>query len=105
MNTNMNSDATLRAYTLRLSFIHKTSDTIANPEWVKAHHMELSEMMPETWTHMHNLNMLAIGFKLKLLGVDWRSNIELGICMGILAEHGGIFEHSKENKLLVRRVR
>ena len=30
-------------------------------------------VLPETWTHVSNLNWLKIGFHLKLAGIDWRS--------------------------------
>ena len=55
--------------------------TIRNPEWVKKNEQVLKEIFPETWTHMHNLNGLQIGFKLKLYGVDWRSQEEFGQIM------------------------
>jgi len=31
------------------------------------------KLFPETWTHVHNLDWLRIGFGLKLHGVEWRS--------------------------------
>lgn len=55
--------------------------TIRNPEWVKKNEQTLKEIFPETWTHMHNLNGLQIGFQLKLYGVDWQSQEEFGQIM------------------------
>lgn len=28
---------------------------------------------PETWTHVHNIDWLRVGWKLKLAGVNWNS--------------------------------
>ena len=33
--------------------------------------------LPETWTHVHNLNLLQIGFAAKLAGLNWKSLPEL----------------------------
>ena len=33
----------------------------------------LRACLPETWTHVHNVNLLQIGFAAKLAGIDWRS--------------------------------
>ena len=45
-------------------------------------------MLPATFTHMGNLNGLQLGFKLKLLGVDWRSENEFGRIMVYLEKIG-----------------
>ncbi len=37
----------------------------------------LRRCLPETWTHIHNVNLLQIGFAAKLAGVDWQSLPEL----------------------------
>lgn len=46
--------------------------TIGNKEWLKINEAALKAMLPKTWTHMHNLDPVMIGYKLKLIGVDWR---------------------------------
>lgn len=33
----------------------------------------LHNVLPETWTHVDNLNLLHIGFAMKLAGIDWRT--------------------------------
>lgn len=33
----------------------------------------IREALPETWTHIDNVNWLRVGFTLKLAGLDWRS--------------------------------
>ena len=37
---------------------------------------------------MHNLNGLQIGYRMKLLGIDWRSQDEFGKCMVYLERIG-----------------
>jgi len=74
-------------------------NTIGDPDWLKKNADGILEALPETWTHMHNLNGPALGFKLKLLGVDWRSEDEFGKCM-VFLERVGIL---KRDGLLVRR--
>lgn len=56
-------------------------ETIGNEAWVRENETKLKDLLPETWTHMHNLNGLKIGFGLKLIGVDWRSQDEFGKVM------------------------
>jgi hypothetical protein len=91
-------------HTLSAQLTNDLPITLYDNEWLKKNHLKLADLFPETWTHMQNLNMLAIGYHLKLLGVDWRNSFELGVCMSALKQHGGIFEHSRENVNLVRRV-
>ena len=56
-------------------------DTLGNENWLRKNEDAIKKLLPETWTHMHNLNGLQIGFGLKLLGVDWRSEDEFGRVM------------------------
>ena len=56
-------------------------NTIGNENWLRENENKLKKLLPETWTHMHNLNGLKIGFGLKLLGIDWRSEEEFGRVM------------------------
>jgi len=49
---------------------------------------KLKGLLPETWTHMNNLNGLKIGYGLKLLGIDWRSEDEFGKIMVWLEKIG-----------------
>lgn len=73
--------------------------TLGNRIWVKDHESELRALFPDTWTNIHNLNGLQIGFKLKLLGIDWRSKEEFARVM-IWFERIGILQ--RENGYLVR---
>ena len=49
---------------------------------------KLKNILPETWTHVNNLNGLQLGFSLKLLGVDWRSENVFGKIMLFLERIG-----------------
>lgn len=59
-------------------------NTVKNPPWVADHRAALLALLPETWTHVSNLNLSQIGYSLKLLGVDWRSVSELADCFAAL---------------------
>lgn len=63
-------------------------DTLGNKTWLKENEAKIKEMLPETWTHMENLNGLKLGFHLKLIGVDWRSQDEFGRVMLFLEKIG-----------------
>lgn len=56
-------------------------ETLGNIEWLRANEDKIKDILPETWTHIHNLNGLQMGFKMKLLGIDWRSEDEFGRVM------------------------
>lgn len=58
--------------------------TLGNQEWLKKNEQAIKDIFPQTWTHMHNLNGLQLGFKFKLLGIDWRSEAEFGKIMVFL---------------------
>lgn len=62
--------------------------TLGNEEWMKANTEALKKLLPETWTHVSNLNGLQIGFNFKLLGIDWRSELEFGKVMVFLEKIG-----------------
>lgn len=66
-------------------------DTLGNTDWLKANEDAISNMLPETWTHIENLNGLKIGFQLKLLGFDWRSEEQLSKIM-VFLERVGIMQ-------------
>jgi hypothetical protein len=63
-------------------------DTLGNEQWLRANEKAVKDMLPETWTHMNNLNGLQLGFKMKLLGIDWRSEDEFGRVMVFLERIG-----------------
>ena len=53
-------------------------DTLGSDKWLEEKQKDLLELFPDNWTHIQNLDPLAIGFKLKLLGVDWKTEMEFG---------------------------
>lgn len=58
-------------------------DTLGNKEWLLANEQAVKDLLPETWTHIGNLNGLQLGFRLKLIGIDWRSETEFTSVMRI----------------------
>ena len=51
-------------------------ETLGNEAWLKENETKVKNLLPKTYTHINNLNGLKLGFNLKLLGVDWRSESE-----------------------------
>ena len=74
-------------------------DTLGNQKWMEGNAAKVKALLPETWTHVANLNGLQIGFGLKLIGIDWRSENEFGRCM-VFFERCGLM---KRDGLLVKR--
>jgi len=72
---------------------------VCNAEWMKKNEQRLKELFPENWTHAGNLNPVFIGFQLKLLGVDWRSEVEYAAVLVYFKQVGII----KVDGLLVKR--
>ena len=62
--------------------------TLGNPQWLRENEANIKELLPDTWTHVRNLNGLQIGFSLKLLGVDWHSRDEFTRIMVYLEKIG-----------------
>lgn len=62
--------------------------TLGDRAWMQADRDGLRALLPETWTLMANLKILQIGYGLKLLDVDWRSEDELAKIMVFLEKAG-----------------
>lgn len=75
-------------------------DTLGNQEWMEENSAKVKDLLPETWTHIRNLNVLQIGYNLKLIGIDWRSENEFGKCM-VFFERVGLIER---DGLLVKQT-
>lgn len=71
--------------------------TLGNEDWMEANADALQRLLPATWTHMANLSLLRIGFELKVLGVDWRTEAELTNIM-VFFERSGLMQ--RENFLV-----
>lgn len=69
---------------------HQLEQTLGNETWLRENEAALRRLFPDTWTHVHNLNILRIGFKLKLLGVDWRSVEEMKTILKYLQKIGAV---------------
>lgn len=63
-------------------------DTLGNIAWLRANEKAVKNMLPETWTHVGNMNGLQIGYRMKLLGIDWRNEQEFGKCTVFLERIG-----------------
>lgn len=75
-------------------------DTLGSKAWLAQHEDELRNVLPELWTHIENLNGLQIGFRLKLIGVNWRTEDEFAKVM-VFLEKVGIMQ--RQNGYQVRR--
>lgn len=61
------------------------TDTLRNTAWLEANRPALVGIFPETWTHAANVDFqVALGFRLKLLGLDFRSTPDLAECLAEL---------------------
>ena len=59
-------------------------DTLENVEWMRKNEAAIKDLFPETWTHIQNFSgteVVRMAYKMKLLGIDWRSEEEFGNCM------------------------
>jgi hypothetical protein len=65
--------------------------TLGNVAWLAENESAIKETLPEQWTPIVEFGQagaLKVGFKLKLLGVDWRSQQEFGKIMVYLEKIG-----------------
>jgi hypothetical protein len=58
--------------------------TVGNRDWLVANRGSLLMLFPETWTHVANINLIAVRYRLKLMGVDFRSEDEFAQCLAQL---------------------
>jgi hypothetical protein len=58
--------------------------TIFDLTWYTKNEDVIRDMFPEEWTHVSDLNLLKIGYLLKLRGVDWTSKEELAEVLAFL---------------------
>lgn len=52
--------------------------------WFERNKTNLLEALPETWTHFSNINVVALIYRLKLLGLTIRSDLDLAACLANL---------------------
>lgn len=65
-------------------------ETIGNPQWVVQHYVQVRDIFPAERQLMTQSDMIRVGFKMKLLGIDWRSENELAQVM-VLCYHLGMY--------------
>lgn len=63
-------------------------DTLGNDEWLRENESAIKKLLPGAWTDMHDLSPLQLGFQLKLMGIDWRSEQEFGAVMVFFEKAG-----------------
>jgi hypothetical protein len=63
-------------------------DTLGNDQWVNKNMAGLKKLLPDTWTHVQNVNLMKFGFELKLLGVMWTDPNDLPKIMQYLERTG-----------------
>jgi len=68
--------------------------TLGNEQWLRKNEASIKEVLPKSWTHMQNLKPLPISFRLKLLGVPWKTDNDFGGVMVVL-ERLGILQRDK----------
>lgn len=62
--------------------------TLGQEQWIKDNAIKLTQLFPAEWTAIREINGLKIGFNLKLLGIDWKTNEEFSRVMVLLDKIG-----------------
>lgn len=65
-------------------------ETIGCPHWVIANYARLRELFPEHRTLVGDSLMARLGCGLRVLGVDWQTQTEVGQAL-VLCHHMGLF--------------
>ena len=68
-------------------------ESINDPQWLLQNETRIREVFPKEWTHFPDL-ILSIGFKLKLLGLDWRELSEFAEVMAKFTNLGIILQYN-----------
>ena len=63
-------------------------ELLRDTTWLKSNEKRLKEIFPKVWTHSANMNMLGVGYRLKLVGIDWRSQDQLASVLTFLTRIG-----------------
>jgi hypothetical protein len=62
--------------------------TICDQRWLIANEDKLQQAFPEQWTALDSLNAIAVGTKLRRLGVDWYGDDELTFVLAVMQRVG-----------------
>jgi hypothetical protein len=68
-------------------------ESINDPSWLLQNEERIRKVFPMAWTYFPNLTV-SLGYKLKLLGLDWRELSEFAQIMAKFASLGIIFQHN-----------
>jgi len=63
-------------------------NTLLNLNWLRKNEAKILEILPQTWTHIDNLDPVKLGYQFKVIGIDWRSNEELTAVLCLLEKIG-----------------
>lgn len=55
--------------------------TLLNEHWLKQHEAAVRELLPTTWTHVMNLDIVQLGAGFKALGIYFRTKDEFKLLM------------------------
>ena len=64
--------------------------SLGNKVWLTGNLPKVHELFPETWTHSGNINWLGVFFKMKVIGVDFRTEDEKAKVLTFLTKVGVI---------------
>ena len=74
-------------------------ETLGNIAWWHQNEREIREWFPPYWDHITQDTGLKIGFRLKVLGVDWRDEKTFGKIMDYI-RCMGIYEYDPDSQMV-----
>lgn len=85
------------------------AQTLGSYEWLSKNEDALKDLFPETWIHFANINTLQLMLKLKILGVDYKTEDQLGRILVILEKvriviRDGLFIRRNPNKIFPSKL-
>lgn len=69
--------------------------TLGNGQWLRENEQAIKDIFPKIWTHGENLNGTELGHKLRLLGIDWRSEQEFVDVMVYMVKIGMLLREGR----------
>ena len=76
-------------------------ETIGDRQWVNENKNKIIDLFPETFTHISNINWLAIRFQLKLMGINYRTDEEVAKILAWCEKNKLLF---KQGNLIKRNI-
>jgi hypothetical protein len=65
-------------------------NTLGDNDWLARNEQDIKQLLPQDWQQITPELGARIGFKLKILGIDWRSQDEFKKCLLFLEKIGFI---------------